>query len=184
MGSYHIGHQILAAISNILHCHPWGKVYWALLSGTGFHFSFSIREVPHFPDPISGQPLTQHSHFLSFVPGWPFISQPALNLTYFPNITMKGVMPDHSMGPPLASPLPAHCSTSSGLTPSCHSCSSHWQVSPPTEPFLAFLNGPALLQTPFFFGYVSVRRHRPPFPSLLSPVLSVLLSLPQALPSL
>ena len=62
MGSYHLGHQILAAISNILHFHPWGKVYWAVLSGTGFHSSCCTREVPHFPDTISGQPLTQHPH--------------------------------------------------------------------------------------------------------------------------
>lgn len=157
-----------------------------VLSRIGFHSSRCAREVPHLPGPVRRSTSHSASALPTTVPGWPFIPQPALKLTYFSSVTREGSVPDHNMGPLPAGPLPACCATSSGRPPSCLSLFPSLLLilllwgSPPTECFPAFLKGPALLQTPFCFIIQVGENIIPPFPRLLSPLLSLstFLSLP------
>lgn len=153
-----------------------------MLSRTGFRSSRRTGEVPHFPGPVRRVSLSLSiltSHHL-FIPGRPLVSQPALKLTYFSNVTTEGKVPNHSVGPPLSAPLPAHCSASSGLAPSCHSLS----LMPPMRisshgALSSVPGGPCSTSASILCCYPRVTKYHPSFPpTFLSSLLFVCLSLP------
>lgn len=147
-------------VTDIWHFHPWGDIGWTVLSRVEFCSSCCAREAcPQVP--CLSQPLTQRPHFSLHVPGWPFIPQPALKLTYFPNVTREGVVPNHSVG--LLLPLPfllaawpalasLHLSTLSPSPAIDARISSHIALS-------SFPEGPRSASHSILFCYSSVRRH-------------------------
>lgn len=135
------------------------------MSRVEFSSSFFTREAPYPQVPCLSQPLTQRSCFLSLVPGRPFIPQPVLKLTYFSNVTREGLGPNHSVGPPLAAPLPAcpqpalaslHPATLSPSRATDARISSHIALS-------SFPEGPRSASHSILFCYLSVRRHSSSF---------------------